>query len=250
MMTFTGENIWVIGASSGIGKALCEQLASHGATLLLSARRLEELEKLNQHLGGQHHVYPLDVANAEAVKKVSQDIVHSVKNIDRVIFMAAIYQPKLIKDIDLKFVKQLSEVNFLGAINCTHSVLSILSKQKYGQLVLCASSAGYLGLAGGQPYSATKAALINFAQSLYVEVEKSIDIKIINSGFVKTPMTDKNEFSMPMCIEVEDAAKAILKGLNKRAFEIHFPKRFTFLMKFIALLPYTLQFWVTRKLKH
>ena len=249
-MIFSGEYIWVIGASSGIGRELCKQLASKGATLILSARRIEKLKKLKQTLGEEHFVFPLDVSNANQVSEVIQEIITSVNKIDRVIFMAAIYRPQLIKDMDISFTRKIIEVNLLGAIYCSHAVLPILIAQKKGQIVICASSAGFMGLSGGQPYSATKAALINFTESLYAEVEKPIDIKVINPGFVKTPMTEQNKFHMPMQISVGEAAKAIVKGLNDRGFEIHFPKCFTYLLKFIGSFPYFIQLWFTKKLKN
>ena len=247
---FTGEYIWVIGASSGIGSELCKQLASKGATLILSARRIEKLNKLKQTLGEKHFVFPLDVSNEKQVNEVIQGVISSIKKIDRVIFMAAIYRPQLIKEMDISFTRKIVEVNLLGAIYCSHAVLPILMAQKKGQIAICASSAGFMGLSGGQPYSATKAALINFTESLYAEVEKPIDIKVINPGFVKTPMTEQNKFHMPMQISVEEAAKAILTGLTKRGFEIHFPKCFTCLLKFIACFPYYIKLWFTKKLKN
>jgi short-subunit dehydrogenase len=128
-----------------------------------------------------------------------------------------------------------------GAFNAVHAVLPILKSQAHGQFVLCGSVAGYCGLPNGQPYSATKAGVINLAESLRAE-EGHLDIKVINPGFVRTPLTDKNNFKMPMMIEPEEAAKIIVKGLQSKKFEIHFPKRFTFLMKILSVLPDFLYF--------
>lgn len=248
-MSFENEHIWIIGASSGIGAALAKELAHQGATLVLSARREEDLEKLNQELGGKHHVYALDVANSEEVQNTAHAIVKKVEKIDRVIFMAAIYRPANINKMDTAFAKQLVEVNLLGAIYTTYAVLPIFNKQQSGQITLCGSVAGYTGLPGGQPYSATKAAIINLAESLYAEVDDFIDVKLINPGFVRTRITDKNQFHMPMRIEPEQAAKAIASGLNKKAFEIHFPKRFTLLVKLLRLMPYPITLFLTRKMR-
>ena len=122
--------------------------------------------------------------------------------------------------------------------------------QGHGQIVICASVAGYRGLPTGQPYCAAKAALLNLSESLKVELEpKNIDVKVICPGFVKTPLTDKNDFPMPMIIEAEDSAIAIKKGLCSRAFEIHFPKRFTYIMKLLHILPHWLYFVVARKMR-
>ncbi len=248
-MTFSNEHIWIIGCSSGIGEALARELVDQGATLILSARRQEELENLNRELGGQHLVMPLDVADHEAVKLTAETIATQVPKLDRVIFMAAIYNPGTVDKMDIEFAKKLVEVNLLGGIYTSYATLPLFEKQKGGQLVLCGSVAGYTGLPGGQPYSSTKAAIINYAESLYAEANEGIDIKVINPGFVRTRITDKNNFHMPMRIEPPQAAKAIAKGLKARAFEIHFPKGFTLMTKFLRLLPYPLTLWITRKMK-
>lgn len=253
-MNFQDENIWIIGASSGIGESLAFELANQGARIILSARRENELFTLQQSLNSaypnQHLVYPLDVSDSNKVFEVSKKIASEVGNIDRVLFMAAIYEPKAIDKMDLNFCKKLIEVNLFGAICVSQAMIAIFEKQGFGQIALCASSAGYLGLPNGQPYSASKAALINFAESLYLEVKKTIDIKLINPGFVATEMTAKNTFKMPMQISSEKAAKIIANGLRKKSFEIHFPQLFTFALKLISLLPYSIQLALTQKLKN
>lgn len=248
-MLFKDENIWIIGASSGIGEELAKQLADEGATLILSARREDELKRIKKELSGKGHLLtPLDVADSKQVSKAANSISKKVKRIDRVIFMAAIYSPRNIADMDVDFTRQLIEVNLLGGIYTSCAILPIFKKQKSGQLALCASCAGYTGLPGGQPYSASKAGLINFAESLCSEVGKNIDIKVINPGFVHTPMTYKNDFDMPMSIGVGQAAKAIIKGLKKKSFEISFPRVFIFIMKLLALMPYPIKLFFTRKM--
>lgn len=249
-MRFAGEHIWIIGASSGIGRALAIALEAQGASLILSARRTEALEALNQTLGGVHDVLPLDVANATDIAKAAAHISANLPKLDRVIFLAALYKPGNIADIEPEFAHKMVEVNLCGAMTLAHAVLPIFDAQQSGQIVLCGSVAGYLGLPNGQPYSATKAAIINFAESLYAEAPDYLDVKLISPGFVRTPMTDKNSFDMPMRIEPEDAAKAIANGLQQRAFEIHFPKRFTRWVKILRLLPYALSLRITRRMQH
>lgn len=245
----THQTIWIIGASSGIGKAVAKQLSQHGATLILSSRREKELDEVNKELGGSHIVVPVDVADSPSIANALNSVTRKVKRIDRVIFLAAIYEPTPIRQIDLEFAKKTMDVNLLGAMALTQAILPVFDKQNGGQLVLCASVAGYMGLPNGQPYSASKAALLSFAESLYAEEQGKIDVKVINPGFVRTPMTDKNEFDMPMRIEPEAAAHAVVKGLTQSGFEIHFPKRFTYIMKFLKSLPYALQLFLTRKMK-
>ena len=245
MANFSGETIWIIGASSGIGRALAVELAGQGASLVLSARRADELAALNKQLGGGHIIKPLDVADAHAVSTVAGEI----NQLDRVVFLAAIYKPAEMAEMSDEFIKQMVEVNLLGAIYVAQAVIPKLAAQNNGgQLALCASVAGYTGMPSGQPYSATKAAIINYAESLYAEAPDNVDIKLINSGFVRTRITDKNDFHMPMRLEPEQAAKALARGLESNGFEINFPKRFTLFMKMFRLLPYWLKLRATRKM--
>jgi short-subunit dehydrogenase len=237
-----------VGASDGIGRALAAELSARGATLLLSARRVEELEKLNYELGGRHHLYPLDVSDAQKTIATAQSIRQFHPRLDRVIFMAAIYNPMPLGDEDINLTRQIIEVNLTGGFNLVHAVLPQFKAQRSGQIVLCGSVAGYTGLPSGQPYSATKAGILNLAESLYAELYGVVDVKVISPGFVRTRMTDKNSFPMPMRLEPPEAARAIAKRLKGRSFEIHFPRRFTYFVKLLELMPYCLKLPVTRRL--
>lgn len=238
MKSLSGKYIWIIGASSGIGAALARQMAAEGASLIISARTIENLYKLQEQIGIAHAVYPLDVTDAKAFKAVASDVRQSIPRLDSVIYLAGHYQPMSMDQLDLDECRDIVDTNLNGALNFIHAVLPILLDQKSGQIAICASVAGYSGLPNAQPYGATKAALINLTESLALEMRgRGIDVKLINPGFVRTPMTDKNSFAMPMMIEPEEAAKAIAHGLQSSHFEIHFPKRFTLLLKFMRLLP-------------
>ena len=248
-MTYQGETIWIIGASSGIGAALAKVLAQQGATLILSARREEKLLALQQQLGSQHQVYPMDVADPAQVKTCIEVITAHTTRLDRVILMAAHYRKTSNTAHDMSFAERCIAVNIMGAIYLYNAVLPLFERQTGGQLAFCGSMAGLTGMPGGQPYSMTKAALINFAESCHAETPDAINIKLINPGFVKTRITDKNQFHMPCLITSEAAATAIARGLQKRAFEIHCPKRFTYLVKAFAHLPYGIKLWITHKLR-
>lgn len=246
MDRFNGKHIWIIGASSGIGYALAKELSKRGASLILSARSADKLETLKTELAGNHHVCPVDISELESLQNALNFIQGNYGHIDSIINLAALYEPASIKDMNLDKTRLLLDVNIMGAFNLIHAALPILKSQNQGQLVLCGSVAGYRGLPNGQPYSATKAAIINLAESLKIE-NPDLDIKLINPGFVRTPLTDKNDFEMPMMIEPEEAVNAIADGLLKNNFEIHFPKKFTFLMKLLKLLPNTLYFKIAGK---
>lgn len=245
---YQNEIIWIIGASSGIGHALAIELAARGATLALSARRKEELEKLKEHLGERHIIYPLDITDNDLTLRTAKAIHAGNGRIDRVILMSAAYTPMQLDALDMLITRHMVDVNIMGAFNVAHAVLPLLKDQKSGQIALCGSVAGYTGLSGGQPYSATKAAVINLAESLYAECPNHIDVKLISPGFVRTALTDKNNFVMPMIITPEAAAKAIANGLQSKRFEIHFPKKFTMMLKILHQLPYALTLQITKKL--
>jgi short-subunit dehydrogenase len=250
MQDVSGKYIWILGASSGIGASLAEELASRGAIVAVSARSKDKLQTLVKSLKGNGHIaVPLDVADPKSVKDAQNEILKTYPQIDSAIFLAAIYSPHDGKPKELSFIHDMLNVNIGGAFNMLDALMPQLEKQGHGQIVLCGSVAGYRGLPSGQPYCATKAAIINLAESLKVELEpKNIDVKVICPGFVKTPLTDKNDFPMPMMIEAETAAKAIADGLCRRSFEIHFPKRFTYIMKTLRILPNAVYFWVSRKI--
>lgn len=247
---YQNQIIWIIGASSGIGLALAHELAARGAILALSARNKDALDNLKAHLGAQHSVFALDITDTETTRRTAQAIKAAFGTIDRVIFLAAAYTPMKIDMLDMEVTKKIIDINLTGAFNLIDAILPILKVQKSkSQLALCGSVAGYIGLPNAQPYSATKAAIINLAESLYAEYQQIIDIKLINPGFVSTPLTDKNDFVMPFIISPQKAAKAIAEGLLSRSFEIHFPKKFTFFLKLLKLLPYALSLKLTKNIK-
>jgi short-subunit dehydrogenase len=247
-MKFKNETIWIIGASSGMGRELAIGLSKAGANLILSARNQEALVELNNTLGGNNQIFPLDIADSEATKMTISKAFAQNKIIDRIIFMAALYDPKSIKEIKKDFVQQLMQVNLIAPINLAIDVMPYLEKQTKSQIVFCCSVAGYTGLPIGQPYSSSKAGLINFVESLYAESPENVDIKIINPGFVKTPMTDMNRFKMPMIMSSQDAANKIIAGLNSSRFEIYFPTLFVLIMKFLRILPYKIKLFLIQKI--
>jgi short-subunit dehydrogenase len=247
MKKVQGQYIWIIGASSGIGAALAVALSQQGANIILTARRESELKEVCAKLtGANHQVLAFDVSDYEQ----TVDAFNTIKRLDRVIFLAAIYDPSIKGRADIQFIQKSLQVNVGGVYNMLDVVTPFFEAQGHGQISLCGSVAGYFGLPNSQPYSSTKAAITNLAESLYIEYQaKNIDVKLISPGFVRTPMTQKNTFKMPMMIEVEEAAGYILKGITSLKFEIHFPKKFTWLVKTLRSLPYYLSFKLSKKMR-
>ncbi len=250
MKSLKGKHIWIIGASSGIGAALARELSERGAIVALSARRENALIKLKEELKGDEHiVVPADAGDDESVLSAFQTITEKFPKLDSAIFMAAAYTPHDGRPKTLSVIKDMVNVNLTGAFRMVDAVYPYFKNQGNGQIVLCASVAGFRGLPTGQPYCATKAALISLAETLHVDFKPfNIDVKVINPGFVKTPLTAKNDFRMPMMIEADRAAHKIVDGLTSGAFEINFPKAFIFVMKILNLLPNVIYLWLSKKI--
>lgn len=236
-------HIWIIGASSGIGAALARAYGASGADVLISARSASGLEQV---AAGLPHIriLPLDLAQEGALAAAAVDLAPA--SFDAIICTAALYDPGRVADIDLKALDQLLRVNLFSQFELARYAPPLL--RDGGQLVLFGSVAGYLGLPKGQPYSATKAAIINLAETLRIELAPRIDVRLVCPGFVETRLTAKNDFAMPAIISAEDAAARIIKGLRGKSFEIHFPRRFTYALKLLRALPYRLSLALTRRL--
>ena len=235
--------IWITGASSGIGKALSIKFAQEGWIVAASARReglLQELTKINQNI----HSFPLDVTNPEQCKKVFEEIKKKFNNIEISIFGTGIHDPNSEKRFNLEKIREIMEVNYFGTMNSINSVYDYYNDKKGGQISIISSVAGYRGLPAAGAYCASKSALTSFTESLRFEMmRKNVRVSLVSPGFIKTPMTDQNDFPMPMIKSPEFAAEQIYIGLTKKTgFEIHFPKAFTFFLKFLRILPYGIYF--------
>lgn len=243
-MGFSGRRIWIIGASAGIGAALARALAGQGAELILSARNDRALEFLAAECG-HAQILPLDLARPETLAAAVTHLA-AEKPLDAIICTAALYHPGRVADIDPAQAEAMVRVNILGMIEVGRLCPPLL--RDGGQLVLFGSVAGYIGLPKGQPYSATKAAVNNLAETLAIELAPRVDVRLVCPGFVQTRLTARNDFSMPAIITAEQAANAVLRGMQRRGFEIHFPRRFTRIMKLIRALPYALSLRLMRRL--
>ena len=235
--------IWITGASSGIGKELAVKFAENGWKVAASARRenlLNELRNINQNI----YPYPLDVTKIEKCISTAKSIIQEQGGIDICVFGTGMHDPKSEKRFNLDKIREIMEINYFGTINSINSVYDYFSEKKNGQLSIISSVAGYRGLPAAGAYCASKSALISYTESLYFDLKrKNVKVSIICPGFIKTPMTDQNDFPMPMLKSPEFAADKIYAGLiHKNNFEIHFPKSFTFLMKIIQILPNWLYF--------
>ena len=230
--------IWITGASSGIGKALALKFANEGWIVAASARRENLLQDLNKE-NSNIHSFPLDVTNIEQCKSVFKNIIEKFNDVEISIFGTGIHDPKSEKNFNLDKIRKIMEVNYFGTMNSINSIYEYYNNKKSGQISIISSVAGYRGLPAAGGYCASKSALTSFAESLHFEMKRvNVRVSLISPGFIKTPMTDQNDFPMPLIKSPEFAAEQIYIGLIKnKGFEIHFPKIFTFMMKIIQILP-------------
>ena len=241
-----GKTVWLVGASTGIGRATAHQLHTLGAKVIVSARSQPALDEFAaEHPGAT--VLAMDAADAASVAAAAQSVL-GAGPLDLVLYCAGYYKEMRATEFDLGQMLQHNQVNYVGALYVLSAVLPYFLARKAGHISLVSSVAGYRGLPQGLAYGPTKAALINLAETLHVDLKDSqIGVSLICPGFVETPLTAQNKFSMPGLIKPEKAAEEILRGWAKGEFEIHFPKRFTYFMKALALLPPVLYFPVIRK---
>jgi NADP-dependent 3-hydroxy acid dehydrogenase YdfG len=240
---------WIVGASTGIGAALADALVAKGARVALSARRAGPLKEMAARCGkGRALALPLDIIDAPALEEATAAIVKAWGGLDLVVFMAGEYRPMRAWDLQLDVARTMVEVNLMGYFNGLAAVVPQMLAQGSGTIALVSSVAGYRGLPKSLVYGPTKAAVINLAEALYLDLQpKGIGVCVVNPGFVRTPMTDQNDFKMPALIEPDEAAREIVRGLEEGEFEIHFPKRFTRFLKALRLLPYGSYFSAARK---
>lgn len=242
-----GQVVWIVGASSGIGEALAARLHALGAQVVVSARRADALDAF-----ADRHVGSLAVA-ADATQDASlQAALHGIVarhgRVDVVVYAAGMYQAMSAIEFDLSLAIQHQAVNYVGALNLLGAVLPQLRAQGQGHISLVASVSGYRGLPRALAYGPTKAALINLAETLYLDLHPhGLGVSLVNPGFVDTPMTAPNDFRMPALISAEQAALEIERGWRQGRFEIHFPRRFTLWLKALRAMPDTAYFAAVRR---
>lgn len=243
------KTAWITGASQGIGRALATRLAGLGVKTACTARSEIDLDNLcsgNKNLISM----PLDVGDRTAADATFRAVEKELGHLDLAILNAGIYQPLPGGIASTELFEEHIRVNYLGVVNTLMPILDSMTARGHGQVAIMGSVAGYRGLPQSAAYGPTKAALINLAESLRVELDGTgVDLRLINPGFVATRLTDKNTFKMPSVMPPEAAAKEILKGLSSSKFEIIFPWGFVRIMKLLRLLPYPLYLRIASRLK-
>ena len=243
------KTIWITGGSTGIGKALAIRFANEGWNVAISARRENLLKELSDRFENISP-FPLDVTDKENCKNIFNQVKEKFGNIDICFFSTGTWDPKKEKDIDVEQIENVFKINFFGTVNSIKAVEEYYKNRNEGTIAIVSSIAGYRGLPNSTGYGPSKSALNNLAESLYFDFGRhNVRVCLVSPGFIKTPMTDKNDFKMPFLKTPEFAADKIYDGLvNKKIFEIHFPKELTLTLKFFSILPYKLYFYLVKKL--
>ena len=249
--SWQGRVVWLVGASTGIGRSTAARLAGRGATVVASARTAAPLQEFAAaHPGCE--ALALDATDRSAMKAAAAGIVERHGRIDLAVYCAGTYSPMRATAFDLDVALRHQEVNYVGALVLLDAVLpQLLTQARSGRpahLSLVSSVAGYRGLPKSLAYGPTKAALINLAETLYLDLSPlGVGVSVVNPGFVETPLTAQNDFRMPALISSDEAATQIVRGWERGAFEIHFPKRFTQVLKALSMLSDSLYFAAIRR---
>ena len=248
-MDGTSGTAWVTGAGSGIGRALARRLAQTGWMVAASARTARDLDTLAAEVPGKITAFQLDVTDAAACVETARQIEAALGPVDLAVFNAGSYFPTTAEDFSVENFRRTVNVNLMGEVNCMGGVVPSMRARRAGHIVLMGSLTGLVGLPTAASYGATKAALNSIAQAFKPDFERfGITISVINPGFVKTPLTDKNRFPMPFLISVDAAVDHILRGIARRRFDISFPWQMSFLVRLLAALPDRAKFAITRRM--
>lgn len=232
-MSFEGQTWWIIGASEGLGRALATALDREGARLILSARNPDRLTELAGELRDAVPL-PMDVTDARSVTAAAE----AAKDADAVLYCAGLYDPMTVQDWEPEAAEEICEVNFMGVMRVLGRVAPRMAQRRRGHIALIGSLAGYTGLPGAIGYGASKAAVMHLGENLHRDLrDTDVKVQVINPGFIKTRLTAKNDFTMPMIQSPEDAAACCMKALRSNRFQSAFPAPFSWVFRIAAYLP-------------
>ena len=237
---------WITGASSGIGRGVALEMARRGWRVVATARREAELQTLAEDangLKGSIEAAAGDVTNREGMASFVADIETRFGPVALAFLNAGTFFPDKAGDLGGDGFRKTFALNIDGTINCLGPLARNMTERRKGQIAVTASVAGYFGLPRAIAYGASKSALITMCESLKFDLDRAgVTLQVVNPGFVRTPLTDKNDFPMPFLLELDDASRRICNGFERGGFEIAFPKRLVWSMKAVKLRPYSLYF--------
>lgn len=234
MRDWQGKRYWLVGASEGLGEALAHQLSRAGVEVILSARSEDKLTALADALPGRASVAPVDMTDADALARVADEI----GEIDGVIQMAGVYWPFAADAWEADQANTMADVNFTGVMKLMGVILPRFIARGHGHIVLTGSLSGFRGLPGAAPYVASKAGVMALAESLHADLHRTdVQVQLVNPGFIKTRLTDKNSFKMPFIMEPEAAAREVFEHMSGDRFKKSFPWLFSLVFRGSQFLP-------------
>ena len=234
MRDWAGKRYWLIGASEGLGRALAHEMSAAGAELFLSARSKDRLDALVAELPGAAHAVPLDVTNRAEVEAAKA----AIGRLDGMVFLAGVYWPMAAQDWNTEQVETMGQVNFIGGTNAVGAVVGDMVANDAGHIVITGSLSGFRGLPGAIGYGASKAGIMYLAEGMHGDLRNTgVEVQLVNPGFIKTRLTDKNTFAMPFIMTPEEAAKAMFAHMNTRRFKVSFPRAFSWLFRLSQFMP-------------
>lgn len=234
MRDLRGKRYWLVGASEGLGKALAHRLADAGVKVTVSARSEDKLKALAGELGEDARAIPIDVTDDDSVAEAAR----SAGEVDGLVYLAGVYWPMKATEWDADHATAMADVNFTGAVRVLGNVVPMMVKRDAGHVVLTGSISGYRGLPGAIGYGASKAGVMYLAESMHADLRGTgVDVQLANPGFIRTRLTDKNDFAMPFIMEPEEAARHMADHMKNGGFKTSFPKAFAGLFRGSQALP-------------
>lgn len=234
MRDWQGKRYWLVGASEGLGRALAHRMSRLGAELIVSARSSERLEELVAELPGRAQALTVDVRSADSVQEAAAE----AGEIDGLVYLAGVYWPMKATEWKIDEAEAMADINFSGALRTVGAVMPQFVRRNRGHVVLTGSLSGYRGLPGAIGYGASKAAVMSLAESMKADLRGTgIEVQVANPGFVKTRLTEKNDFRMPFLMSAEDAAQEMVELMNSDAFKRSFPWAFGSMFRASQILP-------------
>lgn len=234
MRQWQGKRYWLVGASEGLGAALAHVMSRAGAEVIVSARSQEKLDALVAELPGKATAQPVDVSDTDSVKAAA----NAIGEVDGVVFLAGVYWPMASQDWDAERAEAMADINFTGAIRVMGAVIPNMQARGHGHVVITGSLSGFRGLPGAIGYAASKAGTMVLAESMYADLRGSgIDVQLANPGFIRTRLTEKNDFTMPFIMEPEAAAREMFELMNSDRFKKSFPRLFSWVFRLSQFLP-------------
>jgi len=239
MRQFAGKRYWLVGASEGLGAALAEALSRAGAEVILSARNEAGLQAVASGLPGPSQCQPVDVTDADSVRRAAD----AIGPVDGVVYLAAVYWPMPAVRWQAEQATAMADVNFTGALRVLGAVVPDMVARDSGHIVITGSLGGFRGLPGAIGYAASKAGVMSLAESMYYDLRKTcVDVQLVNAGYIRTRLSDKNTIPMPFIMEPEAAADRMLAHMRSPRFSTSFPTVFSWLFRISRFLPQWLYF--------